>query len=127
MTAKSEGTAGDALFHRAWIPLAALCASAAHAQGIAQNNLASRQHLDYVGKPCLASTGVSHPLASNPRILNHAVSLDNHCFEPIKVKVCYYKTDECTDVQVPPRGRKEQIIGVFPAMQEFRYEVKEQF
>jgi hypothetical protein len=113
--------------NRASMLVAALCASAAQAQGIAQNNLASRQHLDYAGKPCLASTGVSQPLASNPRILNHAVSLDNHCFEAIRVKVCYYKTDECTDVQVPPRGRKEQIIGVFPAMQQFRYEVKELF
>jgi hypothetical protein len=113
--------------NRGLILFAALCASAAHAQGVAQNNLASRQHLDYAGKPCLVSTGVSRPLTSNPRILNHAVSLDNHCFEAIRVKVCYYKTDECTDVQVPPHGRKEQIIGVFPAMQEFRYEVKELF
>jgi hypothetical protein len=70
---------------------------------------------------------LSQPLASNPHILNHAVSLDNHCVEPIRVKVCYYNSDECTDVQVPPHGVKEQIIGVFPAMQQFRYEVKELF
>jgi hypothetical protein len=114
-------------FDSAFGLFAVLCASAAHAQGTAENKLASRQHLDFAGKPCLSTTGVSQPLASNPRILNHAVSLDNRCFETIKVKVCYYKTDECTDVQVPPRGRKEQIIGVFPAMQQFRYEVKEQF
>jgi len=114
-------------FDPAFVVSAALCASAAQAQGTAQNNLAGRTHRDFVGKPCLSSTGVSQPLASNPRIFNHAVSLDNHCFETIKVKVCYYKSDECTDVQVPPRGRKEQIIGVFPAMQQFRYEVKELF
>jgi hypothetical protein len=28
---------------------------------------------------------------------------------------------------VPGNSSKEQIIGVFPAMQIFRYEVKEQF
>jgi hypothetical protein len=28
---------------------------------------------------------------------------------------------------VPGNSRKEQVIGVFPAMQMFRYEVKEQF
>jgi hypothetical protein len=70
---------------------------------------------------------VSQPLRSNPRILNHAVSIDNHCIDTIKVKVCYYRSDECSDVQVPGHSRKEQIIGVFPAMQLFRYEVKEQF
>jgi hypothetical protein len=106
---------------------AVLCASAAHAQGSAENNLGSHKHVDFAGKPCLETTGLSQPLASNPRILNHVVSFDNRCFDTIKVKVCYYHTDECTDVQVPPRGRKEQIIGVFPAMQQFRYEVKEQF
>jgi hypothetical protein len=66
-------------------------------------------------------------MASNPRILSHSVSLDNHCSDRIKVKVCYYKSDECTDVEVPGHSRKEQIIGVFPAMQLFRYETKEQF
>jgi hypothetical protein len=107
--------------------LALLCAGAAQAQGTAQNDLANHRHLDFAGKPCLASGSVSHPLASNPRIFNHAVSLDNHCVTAIKVKVCYYRTDECTAVQVPAHGRVEQIIGVFPAMEQFRYEVKEIF
>jgi hypothetical protein len=97
------------------------------AQGFSESDVANRQHRDYAGKPCLTTSGVSHALASNPRILNHAVSLDNHCVERIKVKVCYYKTDQCTDVDVPGNAHKEQIIGVFPAMQAFRYEVKEQF
>jgi hypothetical protein len=114
-------------FDLAFALLAAFCASAAQAQGFAQNNLASRQHLDYGGKPCLTSSGAAQPLASNPHILNHAVSLDNHCLELIRVKICYYNSDECTDVQVPPHGHKEQIIGVFPAMQQFRYQVKELF
>jgi hypothetical protein len=114
-------------FDLAFALFAAFCASAAQAQGVAQNNLANRQHLDYGGKPCLTSVGAAQPLASNPHILNHAVILDNRCFEAIRAKVCYYNTDECTNVQVPPHGRKEQIIGVFPAMQQFRYEVKEVF
>jgi hypothetical protein len=109
--------------------LAAALTRAASAQGlgVAENDLGARRHLDVMGKPCLQSNGTTERLVSNPRILNHTVSLDNHCFDSIKVKVCYYRTDECTDVTVPPRGRKEQIIGVFPAMQSFRYEVKELF
>jgi hypothetical protein len=97
------------------------------AQGYTSSDSVDRKHRDFAGKPCLATSGVAHPLASNPRILNHSVSLDNHCTEPIKAKVCYYNTDECTNVDVPGNSRKEQVIGVFPAMQQFRYEVKEQF
>jgi hypothetical protein len=97
------------------------------AQGFTASDGIERKHRDFAGRPCLKTEGVTHPIASSPRIVNHAVSLDNHCVELIKTKVCYYKTDECTDVAVPGNSRKEQIIGVFPAMQVFRYEVKEQF
>jgi hypothetical protein len=97
------------------------------AQGYSESDVGDRLHHDFAGKPCLTTSGVSNPLASNPRILNHAVSLANHCAVRIKAKVCYYKTDECTDVLVPPNSHIQQVIGVFPAMQLFRYEVKEQF
>lgn len=97
------------------------------AQGILGSDPASGKHLDLAGKPCLESSGSATPLASNPRIQNHLVSLNNHCPNPIKAKVCYYKTDECMDVDVPGHSRREQVLGVFPAIQLFRYEVKEQF
>jgi myo-inositol catabolism protein IolC len=115
-----------------WIRLAILflllpCSGSLSAQGFDSTNSVDRKHRDFAGKPCLEADGVSRPLASNPRILDHAVSLENHCYERIKVKVCYYHTDDCTDVDVPGNSRKEQIIGVFPAMEQFRYEVREQF
>jgi hypothetical protein len=97
------------------------------AQGFTESDSVERKHRDYMGKPCLVTSGVSRPLASSRRISNHSVSLDNHCVDRIKVKVCYYKTDDCKDVDVPGNSRKEQIIGTFPALQLFRYEVKEQF
>ncbi len=97
------------------------------AQGFTSSDMGDRKHHDFAGKPCLETTGNAQPLASNPRISNHIVSLDNRCIERIKVKVCYHGTDDCTDVVVPARSRKEQVIGVFPAMQLFRYDVKEQF
>ncbi len=105
-----------------------LCsASPVLAQGYTSSDLGEQKHRDFVGKPCLESTGEAQPLVSNPRILNHSVILNNHCSERIKVKVCYHRTDDCTDVEVPPRSRKQQIIGVLPAMQQFRYDVREQF
>jgi hypothetical protein len=107
--------------------LTIMVSGAVFAQGFTTSDVAERKHRDFAGKPCLETSGVARPLASNPRILDHAVSLQNHCFDRIKVKVCYYHTDECTDVDVPGNSRKEQIIGVFPAIQQFRYDVKEQF
>jgi hypothetical protein len=97
------------------------------AQGFTEGNGLTQKHRDYAGKPCLETSGVSQPLASNPRILNHSVSLENHCSERIRAKVCYYNSTDCTEVEVPGHSHKEQVIGVFPAMQIFRYEVKEQF
>lgn len=107
--------------------LTVLVAGNLRAQGFSNSDSLDRKHRDFGGKACLETNGVSRPLASNPRILTHAVVLDNHCSDRIKAKVCYYKTDDCTDVDVPGKSSKEQTIGVFPAMQVFRYEVKEQF
>jgi hypothetical protein len=107
--------------------LAALCFKSLFAQGFTDSDSIDPKHRDFGGKVCLQTSGMSRPLASNPRILNHSVVLDNHCVGRIKAKVCYYGTDECTDVEVPGNSRKEQVIGVFPAMQTFRYAVKEQF
>lgn len=104
-----------------------LSSAAVLAQGFTTKDLADRKHRDFADKPCLETHGSAEPLASNPRVLNHIVSLDNHCVERIKIRICYHGTQDCTDVDVPPRSRKEQIIGVFPAMQQFRYDVKEQF
>src|SRR5262249_24253394 len=104
-----------------------LVPSVVFAEGVAGGDLASRKHLNLLGKPCLESTGSTTPLASNPRIQNHLVSLNNRCPGPIKATVCYYKSDECVDVDVPGYSRREQVLGVFPAIQQFRYEVKERF
>jgi hypothetical protein len=107
--------------------LAVLFSETLLAQGFTSSDVTDRKHRDFAGKPCLETGGAAQPLASNPRVLNHIVSLDNHCVERIKVRICYHGTEDCTDVDVPPRSRKEQVIGVFPAMQQFRYDVREQF
>lgn len=112
---------------QAILTLVVLFSSPLLAQGFTTSDLGDRKHRDFVGKPCLQTAGESQPLTSNPRIMNHVVILDNHCPDRIRAKVCYHDTNECTDVDVPPRARKEQIIGVFPAMRLFRYDVKEQF
>jgi hypothetical protein len=107
--------------------LTVLFSESVFSQGFTTSDLADRKHRDFAGKPCLETGGTAQPLASNPRVLHHIVSLDNRCLERIKVRICYHGTEDCTDVDVPARSRKEQVIGVFPAMQQFRYDVKEQF
>jgi hypothetical protein len=97
------------------------------AQGFTTSDAADRVHLDFVSKPCLQTEGITRSLASNSKVFNHIVSLDNHCNEQIKVRICYHRTDSCTVLDVPGGSRREQIIGVFPAMQTFQYDVREQF
>jgi hypothetical protein len=97
------------------------------AQGFTTSDVADRKHRDFAGKPCLETSGSVKALASNPRIFNHIVSLENRCADRIKVRICYHETTDCTDVDVPARSLREQVIGIFPAIRLFRYDVKEQF
>jgi len=45
----------------------------------------------------------------------------------IKVQVCYYKTQDCIAVNVPPWGRQDSVLGIYPALTDFRFDAKEQF
>jgi hypothetical protein len=45
----------------------------------------------------------------------------------IKVRVCYYKTDHCIDMDVPAWEKKESVPAIFPALKRFQFDVKEQF
>jgi hypothetical protein len=112
-----------------WITvlLSLLLVSDLRAQGFTTSDFTDRKHRDFVGKPCLESAGSAKPLVSNPRVFDHIVSLENHCTEPIKAKICYRDFDSCTEVDVPAHSRTEQVIGIFPAIQQFRYDVKERF
>ena len=106
----------------------------------------NRHHMNPLGKPCLTlkgdvkakSTGAasvfaspgrrSEPLElSAPTIYEHIVKANNSCGQNIKVKVCYYKTDDCIMMNVPPWGRQDGVLGIFPGQNGFRYDAREQF
>jgi len=97
------------------------------AQGFTSSEVSERKHRDFGGKLCLETTGSTKALASNPKIFNHIIVAENHCIDPIKAQICYHGNDTCVDIEIPGRSRKEQLLGVFPAMQQFRYDVKERF
>jgi hypothetical protein len=95
--------------------------------GIASPNETNRRHLGPTGKPCLSLTGSSKPQLVNHNMINHSVSVSNSCGQRLKVNVCYYRTQECIMIDVPPYERKEAVLGVFPKVLDFRFDYKEQF
>lgn len=109
----------------------------------------SPHHMSPLGKPCLALEGsVKAEAANSPSIFGstasrgqsdkpnalvaatiyeHLITATNSCTEKIKVKVCYYKTDDCIMIDVPSLGRKDAVLGIYPGLRQFRYQAKEQF
>ena len=86
-----------------------------------------KTHLGPTGKPCLTVLGSAKPQIINPNIFEHIIMASNECSQPIKMKVCYYQSAQCVPLDVPAYGRKEAILGIMPAMNQFRFEYREQF
>jgi|ERR1700678_4389670 hypothetical protein len=90
-------------------------------------NDTNKRHNGPTGKPCLSLSGSAKPQVVNKEIFDHWVSAANSCGQHIKVNVCYYKSQNCIMMDVPPYERKDVVLGVFPKLQDFRFEFKEQF
>jgi hypothetical protein len=90
-------------------------------------NAAFSVHRDALNRPCLEIEAASRRHVINPDVFDHVVSVYNNCLMPIKLRVCYYKSDHCIDMQVSAKQRKDGILGIFPNMQYFRYSFREQF
>jgi hypothetical protein len=88
---------------------------------------ANKRHMAPTGKPCLSLYGYTQAQKINPNIFEHWVGVTNACGQTIKLKICYYKTQDCIPVDAPPWGRKEIVLGIYPALKDFRYDAKEQF
>jgi len=86
-----------------------------------------KMHLGPTGKPCLTVFGSAKPQIVNPNIFEHIIMASNDCSQPIKMKVCYYQSPQCVPLDVPAYGRKEIVLGIMPAMNQFRFEYREQF
>lgn len=89
--------------------------------------LGPRRHLGPTGKPCVAVNGFARPEPINPQIFEHVITANNSCSQVIKLTVCYYGSDRCTPLTVASYARKETVLGILPAMKEFRFEYREQF
>jgi hypothetical protein len=85
------------------------------------------RHRDPTGKPCLSVFGSAQRQLVNTNLYDHLIMATNTCGRPIKMDVCYYGTDHCISMQVPAMDRKEAMLGILPAMKDFRFEFREQF
>jgi hypothetical protein len=86
-------------------------------------NSAARIHPGPYGKPCVSVSGYAQQQVINNNLFDHMITASNDCSQPIKIQVCYYQSQHCTSIDVPPYGRKEAILGIMPAMKDFRFEI----
>ena len=91
----------------------------------AGDNAALFVHRDALGRPCLDFEAGARAHVINPNVYDHVVSVYNRCSKQIKLSVCYFGSDRCIDMEVPPLARKDGILGIYPSMQYFRYSYKE--
>jgi hypothetical protein len=90
-------------------------------------NAALTVHRNPFGKPCLSIEAASRSEVVNPHVYNHVVSVYNTCSSLIKVRLCYYHSDQCIDVEVSGGQRKDTVLGIYPHIRYFRYSYKEKF
>ncbi len=84
-------------------------------------------HRDPLGNPCLNFEAASRAHVINPDVYDNVVSIQNRCSKLIKVRLCYYKSESCIDVEIPAQQRKDMVLGIYPHMQYFRYSYQEKF
>ncbi len=84
-------------------------------------------HHDVYGRVCIDIHGYSEPQKTNADIFNHMLLIANDCSTMIKLRVCYYGSEHCIDVMAAPYARRLETLGIFPHMQDFRWEYSESF
>lgn len=75
------------------------------------------------GRPCISILAEARPLINN--LFSHVVIASNECSVPLKISACYLASRDCVTASVPPRGRKELLLGNFPGAKNFRFEFRE--
>ncbi|MBB4260156.1 hypothetical protein [Bradyrhizobium sp. CIR3A] len=78
---------------------------------------------DPLGKPCLDVEAVARAHVANREIVDHVVSVKNNCSRPIKVKVCYFNTQQCNALDVQAYKRVDTILGTMNKITAFRYSI----
>ena len=85
------------------------------------------RHRDPAGRPCLMVEGMARAHTLNSHLFDHVIAATNGCAQPIKVQICYFKSQDCVAMEVPGRTRKSRILGMLPAVKDFQFEFHERF
>lgn len=79
---------------------------------------------DALGRACLDIEAAARAEVINPNVVDHVVSMKNTCARKVKVKVCYYQSDRCKDLEVDGYKRVDTLLGTMSkASSIFRYTV----
>ena len=84
------------------------------------------RHRDFAGKACLTIEGSARPHAIVSNLYDHVITAINKCPQRISIQVCYYKSQDCEQVEIPGNERKQVILGTLP-VKDFRFEFREKF
>lgn len=79
---------------------------------------------DPIGRPCTDIEAAARAQTINKDMLDHIVSMINHCAKPIKLEVCYANTDHCILVDLKAYKRVDTILGAMRGVKYFRYVIK---
>ncbi len=91
-------------------------------QPIAPKTLA---HKRPSGKPCLEFEAISRATPSLPGRYEHIVGVTNTCNARINIKLCYFNSEDCTDVSVGGLDYREVMLGSRALEQNFSYKYDE--
>lgn len=85
------------------------------------------QHRGPAGNVCLRVSADARPGAGASRLFSHWIVAENGCSATIRFQVCYVSTRDCMDAVVLGNSRKDVLLGMMPAIKDFRFEYRERF
>lgn len=93
-------------------------------QGPAEQNSAPVIR-DALGRPCLSVEAAARSHVVNADLVDHIVSIKNSCSRLIKIKLCYYGSDRCREVNLLAYKREDVILGTMTKVRQFRYTISQ--
>lgn len=80
---------------------------------------------DALNRPCLDVEAMSRTHIVNSQIMDDIVSVKNNCPRAIKVKVCYFGSENCNLFDVQAYKRVDTVLGSTSGRRFFRYSIQQ--
>lgn len=78
---------------------------------------------DALNRPCLDVEAAARPHATNRDVVDHVVSVKNNCPRLIKMKVCYFNSDNCNSFDLTGYKRIDTVLGTMTGIKMFKYTI----